>query len=129
MARDPRIEARLQRWAQWVTVGDGSGYAAVNTLHPNWSPPTPGMRPSLKVAKGSDAAQTHRAIGQLSVRLANTVVVHYCRKLSLADQAARLDCAESTVGQRVEEAHRRLLAILESDQQVHSVDCNKVEFG
>lgn len=128
MARDQRIEARLQRWAQWVTVGDGSGYAAVNTLHPNWSPPTPGMRPSLKVAKGSDAPQTHRAIRRLSLRLANTLVVHYCLRLPLADQAARLECAESTVGQRVEEAHRRLLSILD-EGDLHPVDCNKVELG
>lgn len=130
MARDERVEARLQRWAQAVTVGDGSGYAAVNPLHPNWSPPTAGVRPGMKVAavRSSDVAETHRAIGRLSVRLANTVVVHYCYRLTLAEQAERLECSLSTVGQRVEEAHRQLLGLL-SASDLHSVDCNKVELG
>lgn len=115
MARDVAIEARLQRWAEAVKVGDGSGYARVNTLHPNWSPPSKGVRATMKVAASSDVAQTHRALGRLSVRLRNTVVVHYVMGGSLAEQAVRLDCAESTVVQRVELAHRHLLKLLEED--------------
>lgn len=114
MARDAAIDARLQRWAEAVTVGDGSGYAVVNPLHPNWSPPTAGVRPGMKVARASDVGETHRAIRRLSLRLANTVVVHYCLRLPMADQAERLECDVSTVGRRVEEAHRQLLALLAS---------------
>jgi DNA-directed RNA polymerase specialized sigma24 family protein len=111
-ARDEAIEARLQRWAQWVTVGDGSGFPTMSVLHREWTPPSPGTTPTLKVSASSDVRQTHRALEQLSVRLRNTVVVHYCHKVPLAEQARRLECAESTVVQRVAVARRMLLAIL-----------------
>jgi DNA-directed RNA polymerase specialized sigma24 family protein len=112
MARDLDIEARLQRWADYVTVGDGSGYPAMSVLHPSWQPPAPGQAPTLKVAPSSDARQTHRAIGMLSQRLANTVAVHYCMRLPVAQQAQRLGCEERTVHQRIEHAHRELRRIL-----------------
>jgi DNA-directed RNA polymerase specialized sigma24 family protein len=113
MARDPRIEARLQRWADWVSVGDGSGYPVMSVLHSEWQPPSPGVTPTMKVSSSSDVRATHRAVGRLSQRLANTLVVHYCMKLPLAEQAMRLDCAESTVMQRVDLAHRQLLGLLD----------------
>jgi DNA-directed RNA polymerase specialized sigma24 family protein len=112
MALDRDIEARLQRWAQYVTVGDGSGYAAINTLHEDWSPPTPGMTPTLKATSASDVRQTHRAIEQLSLRLRNTVAVHYCLRLPVDQQAERLDCSRSTVYLRIFEAQRQLRALL-----------------
>jgi DNA-directed RNA polymerase specialized sigma24 family protein len=107
-ARDDAIEARLQRWAQWVTAGDGSGFPTMSVLHREWTPPSPGTTPTLKVAAGSDVRQTHRALAQLSVRLRNTVVVHYCHKVPLVEQARRLECAESTVVQRVALVHQHL---------------------
>lgn len=112
MARDPNIEERLQRWAEAVLVGDGSGYPALSTVHPDWSPPTPGQRPTMKVHGGTDVQAMHRAVGELPLRLRNTVVVHYVLKLPLAEQAARLECAERTVLERVERAHRALRPIL-----------------
>lgn len=114
MARDPKIEERLQRWAQAVTVGDGAGYPAMSMLHPQWQPPAPGQTPTLKVAPASDARETHRAIERLSQRLRNTIVVHYVFKGTLAEQASRLECAEATVHARIEEAHRRLAVVLGS---------------
>ena len=112
MARDAVIEARLQRWGAWVSVGDGSGFPVMSVLHPEWQPPSPGVTPTMKVGQATDVRQTHRAIAQLSQRLANTLVVHYCLKLPVAAQADRLQCAEGTVHARVEEAHRQLAAIL-----------------
>lgn len=112
MARDQAIERRLRDWAQWMKVGDGSGYATRCTIHPEWSPPTSGMTPTMKVGAHSTAKQTHRAIATLSERLQNTLVLHYVTNLSVADQAARLQCTVETVGQRVCTAHRRLLAAL-----------------
>jgi DNA-directed RNA polymerase specialized sigma24 family protein len=112
MARDAAIEARLLRWAAWVTVGDGSGYPSMSPLHAHWTPPAAGMTPTLKVGASTDARQTHRAIGLLSQRLANTLVVHYVMKLSLADQAERLGCQPDTVTARVALAHRRLQGLL-----------------
>jgi len=112
MARDAVIEARLQRWAAWVSVGDGSGFPVMSVLHPEWQPPSPGVTPTMKVGQATDVRQTHRAIAQLSKRLANTLVIHYCLKLPAAEQAERLECGESTVHARVEEAHRQLRAIL-----------------
>jgi DNA-directed RNA polymerase specialized sigma24 family protein len=108
MARDSWIEARLQRWAAMLTVGDGSGYPRTSVLDPSWQPPTPGQLPTLKVSAHSDAVQTHRAIARLSQRLANTLVVHYVMRLPLQQQAERLECAQSTVTLRVDEAHRQL---------------------
>lgn len=108
MAHNPVIEARLQRWAQWVNVGDGSGYPVKSVLHEDWSPPSSGMTPTMKVAHATDARQTHRAIARLSLRLANTLVVHYCLRLPIDQQAERLECDRSTVYARVERAHRLL---------------------
>lgn len=112
MARDPRMEERLLRWAAAVTVGDGSGYPVMSVLHSEWQPPSPGVTPTLKVSPHNDARETHRAIGRLSLRLSNTLVVHYVLKLTVADQAERLQCAECTVHQRVEVAHRLLAGLL-----------------
>jgi DNA-directed RNA polymerase specialized sigma24 family protein len=107
-ARDEAVEARLQRWAQWVTAGDGSGFPAMSVLHPSWQPPSPGTTPTLKVGSNNDAQQTHRALKQLSLRLRNTVVVHYCHKVPLAEQARRLECAESTVTARIGLIHQQV---------------------
>lgn len=64
----------------------------------------------MKVAVGSDHVhrQTHAAVSALSMRLANTVVVHYLLRLSLAEQAERLSCQVSTVHARLEQAHREI---------------------
>lgn len=112
MARDPQIEARLQRWAQWVQVGDGSGYPVMSVLHPSWSPPAGGIVPGMKVSTASDAPQTHRAVQALPLKLRNAVAVHYVIKGSIAEQALRMECAEPTVHLRVERAHQALRLIL-----------------
>lgn len=108
MAKDDRIEALLVEWAQWLLVGDGSGYATMSVLHVDWSPPSPGVTPTLKTNSSGNGARTHRAIGQLSQRLSNTLVVHYCLRLPLAEQAERLECSISTVVARVAYAHTLL---------------------
>ena len=127
MARDNDIHARLLAWAQYVTVGDGSGYPAMSVLHPEWQPPAPGTTPTMKVSAPSMAAQTHRAIGMLSLRLANTLVVHYVLKLPMAEQAERLECEERTVYLRVEAAQRQLRGLLMDGPQ--STFCNIQEVG
>ena len=114
MPRDDRIEERLQRWAQWVQVGDGSGYPVTSVLHPSWSPPSPGITPTLKVSAGSDVRETHFLVRILPMKLRNAVVVHYCIKGTLAEQGVRLDCAPDTVLGRVERAHQALLQRLEA---------------
>ena len=122
MARDAAIEARLQRWASFVTVGDGSGFPVMSPIHPEWQPPSPGITPTLKVSPASDVRQTHRAIGRLSLRLANTVAVHYCLRLPIAEQAQRLGCAPQTVHGRIESAHAQLRVLLREDAPEF---CNK----
>src|SRR5688500_13054004 len=112
MSRDAHIEQRLIAWASWLTTGDGSGYPTMSVLHPEWSPPSPGITPTLKVAAPSTARETHRAIGQLSMRLRNTLLVHYALNLSIESQADRLQCNRSTVHARIEQAHRRLRSLL-----------------
>jgi DNA-directed RNA polymerase specialized sigma24 family protein len=111
MARIPEVELKLQRWAQWIAEGDGDGFPAMSVLHRSWQPPSPGTTPSLKVGcNDDDARRTHRAVGRLSVRLSNTLIVHYVKRLPLVDQAAELQCAESTVIARIDLAHVRLRA-------------------
>lgn len=108
MARDAEMEQRLQRWAEALLVGDGTGFPSISTVHPDWSPPAPGQRPAMKVHGGSDVHATHRAVAVLPLRLRNTVVMYYVMKLPLGEQAVRLECAERTVLERIERAHRLL---------------------
>lgn len=105
-----RMEGRLLEWAHWLTLGgNGDGFAAVNVLHQSWSPPTPGTLPTLKVGRSEQQQRrTHQAVLRLSKRLQATLLVHYCKRLPVADQADQLQCAESTVHSRVREAKRLL---------------------
>ena len=112
MARIPEIEARLLRWAEWRKVGDGSGYPVKSVLHEDWSPPSSGMVPGMKVVPASDAKQTGRAVARLSERLQATVVVHYIRRLSGAAAAGELKCKPDTIQARIEQAHRELAQML-----------------
>lgn len=121
MARIDWVEQRLQRWAQAVTVGDGSGYPVMSVLHEDWMPPSPGVTPSMKVSLGcNDARSTHRAIAWLSLKQRNTVVMHYRMKLPIAEHAERLGCPVDTVHGRIEAAHRRLAAILDESEMPQS---------
>lgn len=118
MARDPQIDARLQRWAERLVVGDASGYSRVCTLHESWAPPQPGMRPALKVSSATDVGQTHRCVGRLPIKLRNACVVHYVLKGSIEHQAAMLDCEPGTVFARIERAHRDILRQLSELSEV-----------
>lgn len=115
-AGDVDVEARLQRWAQAVTVGDGSGYPSMSVIHPNWSPPTKGSRPVMKTMPGgADVQATHRAIGRLSIKQRDAICLHYAYRLSSALHAERTGCAERTVRDRLDAA-RRALAAMWSDR-------------
>lgn len=115
MSRIEWVERRLQDWAQWRMVGDGSGYSSKCTLHPEWSPPTPGTKPTMKVSAPSHVPATDRAVKRLSERLQSTLALHYCTNLSVAEQAERLGCQPGTVDQRVRHAHRALALMLKPD--------------
>lgn len=108
MARIEWVEQRLRDWAQWLKVGDGSGYPHMSVLHPEWQPPSPGQTPTMKVAPSSSARSTHEAMACWSVSLRNTVLLYYVTDLPIAEQAARLGCAAQTVHARIEHAHRLL---------------------
>lgn len=113
MARDERMADRLKRWAEWLKVGDGDGYASVNVLHENWSPPTPGTTPTLKVSgAGREVRETDRIVRRMSERLQATVTAHYVLRMSAADAGQALDCAADTVLGRIERAHRFMQAQL-----------------
>jgi DNA-directed RNA polymerase specialized sigma24 family protein len=106
MARDAGIEARLLRWAEGLKSGDGNGYPVMSVLHEDWSPPSPGVTPTMKVTVGqSDVRQTHRIVERMSERMRATVVAHYVLRMSARDAAAVLDCAERTVAERIDQAH------------------------
>lgn len=100
---------RLRRWADACTVGDGSGYAVINTLHPSWSPPTAGRTPNMKVAQGGgDVKATHEAIRALSIKASTALAAHYCWPGSDEEKARRLEVAATTYRDRVHAAHRQL---------------------
>ena len=113
MADDQDVmEIRLREWASWLTSGgSGDGYAAMSVIHPDWMPPSPGTTPTMKVSTTSAHRERalHAAVLQLSRRLQATLLVHYCKRMTVADQAVMLECAEPTVHARVREA-KRLLA-------------------
>ena len=113
MGRDEAMHLLLLDWAQWMMVGDGSGYPAVNVLHQSWSPPSPGTTPTLKASAPSSARMISRVMARWSVRLRDTVVLVYCVPgLTLAEKGARLGCAERTVHERVAQAHELLRVAL-----------------
>lgn len=112
MARIDWVEARLQRWAEACTVGDGSGYATMSVLHPNWSPPSGGQAPSMKVARATDVLETMRAVDQLSLKLHQAVIVHYCKRGPIERQCEELGCERWTLYARIEAAHARLAELL-----------------
>ena len=110
MAKIGWVDEALQRWAAVVVEGkDGSGFPTMSVLHEDWSPPTPGQTPTMKVVRGTgDVRRVHAAVAQLSLRERNTVVLHYCRRMSLAEQGAELGCQAETVAKRIEVIHRAL---------------------
>lgn len=50
MAKNSDMDARLWLWAERLKCGDGSGYPVKCTIHPDWSPPSPGITPTMKVS-------------------------------------------------------------------------------
>lgn len=127
MARDEQMHQRLLEWAQWRKCGDGSGYPTMSVLHEDWSPPAPGLTPTMKVAGSSTARQTHRAMAGWSARMRNTVALYYLTNLPIAEQAERLECAERTVHERIEQAHGLLRQALA--EGARGEFCNMQEVG
>jgi len=109
MAKIGWVEDCLLSWAEVVTTGrDGTGFPDMNVLHKDWMPPTPGSTPTMRTGSGRDAKVTHAAIALLSLRVRNTVVVHYCLRLSVAEQGERLGCSKAVLYARLDKAHRLL---------------------
>lgn len=111
------MERRLLAWAAWLTGGRSSaGYPTKNVLHQSWLPPAAGQLPAMVSVQAQPTAQerqVHAALGQLSVRLQNTVVVVYVMRAAPDEQARLLECQASTVRARVGEAKAALsLALL-----------------
>ena len=112
MATDASVDVALREWAHWLRMGGktGDGFPVKSVLHESWLPPSPGMIPGMKVARSDDRAQRamHDAVGRLGIKLRNTLVVHYCYTLTVAEQAERLGCGISTVHSRVQAARRQI---------------------
>ena len=111
-----RMDRLLREWASWLRNGKqtGGGWPTKNILHESWLPPAPGSRVDTRtVAVSSDARERamHAAIGELSVRQANTVVLVYLMRTSVADAALQLACGEGTVRGRIMDAKRKLAAL------------------
>jgi DNA-directed RNA polymerase specialized sigma24 family protein len=100
------MHQRLQAWAQWRMVGDGSGYPVMSVLHPNWSPPAPGTTPTMKTSRAPlEVRETDRVVARMSERMQKTLLLVYgLPALTQAERARRLGVAERTVVERVEAA-------------------------
>lgn len=106
------------RWADWLNVGDGSGYPTVSVLHESWSPPSPGQTATIKASSATDARQTHLALLRLTIKLQRVAFVHYIKRGCIEHQAAELGCQPNTVHQRVERLHAALGAELCNNHSV-----------
>jgi DNA-directed RNA polymerase specialized sigma24 family protein len=115
MARDDAMHQRLRAWAQWRVVGDGSGYPVMSVLHKDWSPPSPGITPTLKASSVSmEVRQTDRVVQRMSERMRETLLLVYgFPSLSMWEMAARLGVAERTVTERVEAGQAALREALD----------------
>lgn len=107
------VDRRLVEWAAWFNAGGvkvGGGWPVKNILHPSWLPPSGGAVPVLPSGRRADTREreVHQAIGRLSDKLIAAVVVHYCKRWPLAQQAVELGCTEVAVGARVVRAHQHL---------------------
>jgi hypothetical protein len=107
------VEKRLVEWAAWFNAGGSScdgGWPVKNILHASWLPPSGGATPCLPAGRRADTRERemHRAIGLLSDRMIAALVVHYCKRWSLADQAEALACSEAAVSGRIARAHQHL---------------------
>lgn len=111
--RDEDLELRLMQWGAAVSVGDGSGYPCINVIHPNWTPPSRGLTPALKVRPGGDVRRMHRAIGTLPIKQRNAIVLAYAMRLSVAEQCQRLECSERVRQDRLRAAKITLMVRLE----------------
>ena len=130
MAQDAEMHKRLTEWAQWLMVGDGSGFPTMSVLHEDWSPPSPGVTPTMKVGASSLARQTHRVMRSWSTRLRNTVMVYYCSPaLPVAWMAQQLGCAERTLHCRIEIAHRLLRAALVGSSALSPHAASRLDSG
>lgn len=111
------MEARLLRWAEYRKTGDGSGYPVTNVLSLDWSPPSPGLTPTMKVAPHNDARQTDRLVRRLTERMQATLVAHYIKRLTAAQAADVLECRPDTVHARIEAAHRALMVLADTSRR------------
>ena len=108
------IDDRLLRWAEWKQLGNTAGYPVKSILHPTWSPPSPGMLPTLRVGATSDAQQTHQALEKIqSVNLINAICARYLRRGTLEERAELAGCKPDTFAKRIDRAHREIARALE----------------
>jgi DNA-directed RNA polymerase specialized sigma24 family protein len=106
-----RVDARLREWAQWASTGGRSvGFPVINVLHSNWQPGRGmGRLPATHSgARHERERQTHEAIQTLSVRLQDTLVVHYVKRGTCEQQASALGCKLSTLHARLREARHQV---------------------
>ncbi len=131
MARIEWVEARLQIWARWRLAAGGGGSGRLGYARVAWGASNGGRSGYVTAAvplMEAEAAQTDAAIQQLQPKvLAETLAVVYCNPGAVADHAATLRCAISTVYARVDEAHRKLCELLVQRQRAAADERARVE--
>jgi hypothetical protein len=128
MARIDWIEQRLQNWARWSLMrGSGVlGYSAVDL-----SNPTPGIRDPYAQApiptNEIEASETDDAVQRLPGELKITVIEAYVGTGGLRQKLARLCCAERTLHDRIDRAHRLLANHFLAQQDKAKAERERVE--
>lgn len=110
MARIEDIERRLLNWARWKAGGrtGGLGYSSLNLTAAMTGGGRDGYRESVIPTNDCEAAETDRAVTQLSSELRRTIEVVYLEGGGIASKARKLCVTERTVHARIEHAHQKL---------------------
>lgn len=115
------MERRLREWGSWLAAGCSTtgGYPTKSVLHPEWSPPSSGSRPAMKVATVRDNREraVHAVVCAMSHRLQQTLIVQYVINVSLEERLTRLGCGKATLYARVTAAKRTIGAELRVEKE------------
>lgn len=107
MARDEYIHRLLLNWARWKAgaCDSGLGYGSANWTGVREERYREAIIPTIAI----DAEHMDRAVATLDEDLQRTIDAMYVRALPRKQAAERLRVGESTITERIDRAHRKLL--------------------
>jgi len=107
MARIEEVERRLLNWARWKHGGASGGLGYV-TVQYGVDTSKAAYRQAVVPTVDCEAEETDQAVTSLASELRATLAEVYLGQRTVAEQARRLACSESTIKARVWQAHRMI---------------------